>query len=293
MSLGLPRRKFEELWPSISILRLSGYNPYTTIASSLHVSSGLVELRLKGWHPVTETTLIGILIASPHLRVLEISTDIIGSLSKGPSIDPIYLPSLEIVKSTIPNRPLTHQRQMRILLRLLKPGSNPLSLSISNPNIGTGEIFVCQPEVKAFFQRSNITQLCVYSIESRSQLVELLTLVPSVRVLAIPYFNTLIPDVDSIPDVPSLERLYVSPSFASLSSRQGMSLSLKWSNVEWLARTYKFRSLTVWSQEMGYHSREPGGFLEDMIPPHFYVIFPIVYVGASDRSDPFPVHEWC
>ncbi|CAE6475573.1 unnamed protein product [Rhizoctonia solani] len=286
MSLDLPRRTLEELWRSTPIMRFNGYYPYAINTSDFGASRGLTELRLKGWHPITETTLIGILTASPQLRVVEVSMDIIGSLTKGAPIEPIYLEHLEIVKSGILNRPLTHQRQLRILLRLLKPGSKPLGLCISNPNQSSDPTFVCQPEVRAFLARSNIQKLCVHDLERRSHLVELLKLAPSVRALAIPALRSLEPDVGALPTEPSLDALYVIPSFLSLRPGSVPSPSSNWPTVEWLAETYHFKELTLWTQDFEF-----GYSREQLIPENLHTICSLVNVMAWEA--PNPVQEWC
>ncbi|KAG8733878.1 hypothetical protein FRC11_000756 [Ceratobasidium sp. 423] len=291
MSLGLPRRTLEELWPSISVLRLNGYYPYAITTSNLNANRGLIELRLKGWHPITESTLIGILVASPQLRVLEVSIDIIGSLSKGPSVEPIYLENLEIVKSAITNRPLTHQRQLRILLRLLRPGPKPLSLCMSSPNQGFDANFVCQPEVKAFLDRSNVTQLYIYELEMRSHLVQLLKLVPSVQVLAVSTLRALKQDVGLLPSQPSLESLYVIPPFLSLLPGSVPSPSSDWPTVEWLVETYKPRKLTVWSQDFKFGYSGLGDSRKATTPENLYTVCPIVNVMGQE--EPNPIQEWC
>ncbi|KAJ1304046.1 hypothetical protein OPQ81_008454 [Rhizoctonia solani] len=291
MSLDLPRSKLEELWPSISFLRLDGYYPYAINTSNLKSTQGFTELRLKGWHPITESVLIGILAASPRLRVLEVSTDIIGSLSKGPLIEPIYLDDLEIVKSVITNRPQTHQRQLRILLRLLQPGSKPLSLCISNPNQGPDVPFVCQPEVQAFLDRANVRQLCVYDLERRTQVVELLKLIPSVRALAVSALRSLKPDVNTLHMLSPLDSICVIPWFLPLLPGSIPHPSSDWLTVEWLAETYKPRKLTVWSKdfEFGYSEWDESG--KSIIPDNFYTVCPIVNVMAQE--EPNPDQEWC
>ncbi|KAL5638736.1 hypothetical protein ACGC1H_003183 [Rhizoctonia solani] len=291
MSLDLPRHKLEKLWQSVPVLRLNGYYPYAINTSDLGANQGLTELRLKGCHPITETTLIGILTASPRLRVLEVSMDIIGSLSKGSLIEPIHIETLEVVKSGIMNRPLTHQRQLRILLRLLQPGSKQLSLCISNPNHNSSTEFVCQPEVRAFLARSNVRQLCVYDLESRSHLVELLKLIPSVRVLALSALKSLEPDVNKVPTRPSLDALYVIPSFLSLPPGVFLPPSSDWSTVEWLAETYKFPELTVWLQDFNFGYSPCLHSQELLIPENFYSICPVVNVMS--RETPNPAQEWC
>ncbi|KDN36601.1 hypothetical protein RSAG8_10704, partial [Rhizoctonia solani AG-8 WAC10335] len=123
---------------SVTVLRVKGIYPIWT-SKAYH---GLVELRLIHsasllYHSnisISENHLRGILAASPALRILEFSVEIVEMLPDDASSVPVPLNLLALI-----NIAEMSLAQIGIFWRLLAPGSKPLRLAIAD----NGQIVLC------------------------------------------------------------------------------------------------------------------------------------------------------
>ncbi|KAH7325160.1 hypothetical protein B0J17DRAFT_682404 [Rhizoctonia solani] len=209
--MGLPEATAEALWRPVTVLRVKYYYPELT--SSLF--RGLTEINLGSddrTSAISELGLILVLTLNHKLRVFQLGIEIVDyDLSSAP-VAPIRLESLERL------HPHHREVQVGLLLRLIAPGPKPLTLSITNPwsSSSTEEgppEFTSKTEVEKFFARSNVTTLVATAFSQYSRLMEVLSMAPMIRVLALVCFNcSQMEDEGEMPPATTVEELYVTCS---------------------------------------------------------------------------------
>ncbi|KDN36619.1 hypothetical protein RSAG8_10722, partial [Rhizoctonia solani AG-8 WAC10335] len=106
---------------------------------------------------ISEDDLIGIIRASPALRILQFSLTIVQALSAEPLVSPISLEHLELlnVAGMAPN-------ELGALLRWVAPGPKPLRLAINLDSDCSSDIAwlrLPDNEVTSFFARSHVSKI--------------------------------------------------------------------------------------------------------------------------------------
>ncbi|KAG8729175.1 hypothetical protein FRC11_009353 [Ceratobasidium sp. 423] len=269
MAIEQPEDTVEVLWLPVTILRLRDFYPKWT--SKLY--HGLTELRLTGQNgSIPGSTLATILGSSPKLRVLQISIKITHTTPSDFPIIPVNLVDLEIFVPYAATEP-----EYAILLRLVQPGPKPLSLSIVTPWSYQGNpILPWREEAKNFFARSNVTRLVAKGFRKYAQIADLLTIAPTVRVLALEEIRcTKLEDERVLPPPTPLDALYVTRS-----TRYGQ---FAWPCVERVVQRHRVRKLTLWWYEFCCSTLQT-------VPENLYSVCSSVTL-LSD-NDPDPVQEW-
>ncbi|KAH7341641.1 hypothetical protein B0J17DRAFT_647360 [Rhizoctonia solani] len=175
---GAARRRLDELLLGIQVLHL-GINCIPPTSRAYH---GLVELSLMGSQiSITETHFLGILAASPKLRVLNLDLSI-REASQSPSR--VQLDELEVLF-------LSWVEDRSNLVRLLCPGAQPLKLILEARN----RLSMSRATATDFIhllERSMVTELYVHQVKGTPGCGEilfnpfqLLKLTPHLRTLAL------------------------------------------------------------------------------------------------------------
>ncbi|KEP46199.1 putative F-box-like domain protein, partial [Rhizoctonia solani 123E] len=274
----LPEATAEALWLPVTVLRLKNFFPYL----SSNMFHGLEELYLVSDSrtiAISELDLVLVLTSNPKLRVFQISFDIVDYSDNDTPVAPIHLDYLErlLLKS--------HKPQLDIFLRLIAPGSRPLSLSIRDSWSSSREsppAFGPSSEIGSFFARSNVTQLVANGFSSYSRLEELLSMAPSVRILALVGCRCSHVEGGDISSPTTLDELYI-----TVSTRFG---SFAWSCLEQMVQKYSVCKLTLWWYDFrfgGYGSRGLGN-----VPDNLYTVCPRVTVLSDKDPDPIQKLEW-
>ncbi|KDN47795.1 hypothetical protein RSAG8_03215, partial [Rhizoctonia solani AG-8 WAC10335] len=154
---------------------------------------GLVSLRLDhtNSYPISEIQLASILESSPQLRWIEIQLEITRTID-GPYLPPVHLPDLELVVG------------VTALLRLIRPGSKELTVSI----IDTNSKVPYDAALNDFFSCANLVNF--YSdrfLQNTSDVCRLISIAPGLRGLAMSHADLL----DTLPDMTytPLDTLYL------------------------------------------------------------------------------------
>ncbi|KEP47538.1 putative F-box-like domain protein [Rhizoctonia solani 123E] len=178
-TVGLPREQLENILSHITILRLAGPYPQWT-SRAYH---GLVELRLVGRETIDEPDLVGILRASPGLRILQFGLPISNSLPANAQAVPIVLSDLEAL--------IVWQTSCTLLpslLRWLAPGPKPLQFGFrvqEETDALTSEVLQLKEDsLPSFFLRSRLNRVYAKYMGALSA-IELLELSPGIQELAI------------------------------------------------------------------------------------------------------------
>lgn len=197
LALRLSNEQLETALSSVSELWLEGL--YFNWTSNAYRGLTLLRLENSGSCSIPESRLLDILASSPQLRWLDIGLEIIHDTI---SPKPIHLPHLDV---------LVDYHDMS-LMRLVQPGVNPLTLSIlldhqlsHNPNT------IHDISFKDFFSRANVTTLySVALLRNTSDIHHLLSVAPSIRALALSYFELSETSNDTIsnPEA-SLDTLFI------------------------------------------------------------------------------------
>ncbi|KAL5638655.1 hypothetical protein ACGC1H_003123 [Rhizoctonia solani] len=276
--LGLPAEAAEALWLPVTVLRLKNYFPYL----SSNMFHGLEELYLVSddWRTaISELDLVLVLSSNPKLRVFQLSFDIIDFSDDDNPVVPICLDYLErlLLKS--------HKPQLAIFLRLIAPGSRPLTLSIRDswsssretpPAFGPGS------EIGNFFARSNVTQLIANGFNSYSQLEELLSMAPTVRILALAGCQCSQVEEGGISSPAALDELYITASTC-----YG---SFAWTCLEHMIQKYSVCKLTLWWYDFRFGGLGSHGL--GNVPDNLYTVCPHVTVLSDKDPDPIQKLEW-
>ncbi|KDN41209.1 hypothetical protein RSAG8_07623, partial [Rhizoctonia solani AG-8 WAC10335] len=205
---------FDRVLASLTTLRLTGFYPFWT-SQAYH---GLIELRLvRGYlRPenalISEDHLIGIIRASPALRILQFSLTIVKALPAESLVSPISLEHLELlnVAGTAPNG-------LGTLLRWVAPGSKPLQLAIdigSDYDSGIAWLRLADSAVTSFFARSQVSKIYTAHGDYKT-MFKLLDLCPRLKTLACSYIDTSkprsnLPEQDGLFIThPALESLFI------------------------------------------------------------------------------------
>ncbi|EUC55938.1 F-box-like domain protein, partial [Rhizoctonia solani AG-3 Rhs1AP] len=172
------RAEFDRVLASLTTLRLTGFYPFWT-SQAYH---GLIELRLLrgSLRPdkavISEDHLIGILRASPALRILEFSLTIVEALFEDSSISPISLEDLESLSIT-----QVADNKLGALLRWVAPGLKPFQLVINlNPD---RDVELLDDQVTSFFARSQVSEIYTEA-NNHETVIKLLNLCPRLQTLA-------------------------------------------------------------------------------------------------------------
>ncbi|KAG8727515.1 hypothetical protein FRC11_013011 [Ceratobasidium sp. 423] len=175
---GAGRIRLDEILLGVQVLHL-GIN---CIPPTSRAYQGLVELRLMGSEMrLTETRFLGILAASPKLRILYLDVDIWDASQSPPRVQ---LNELEVLF-------LSWVEDKSNLLRLLCPGAQPLKLILEGRNRLSMSRSTATEFIK-LFERSIVTELYVHQVvgtpgcgEVLFNPFQLLELTPHLRTLAL------------------------------------------------------------------------------------------------------------
>ncbi|CAE6480161.1 unnamed protein product [Rhizoctonia solani] len=151
--LGLAEDQIERGFAPLTTVHLYGIFPVWSSAAY----SGLVDLRLMStfrWSHISKVQLMTILKSNPALQILHFGLDIPGPSPVTNAVTSVNLEDLQVVKIVTEKYQGMYQgHTLRILLRLLAPGSKPLRLSI-NGYFQRGAILAM--EMERFFARSKV-----------------------------------------------------------------------------------------------------------------------------------------
>ncbi|EUC57186.1 F-box-like domain protein, putative [Rhizoctonia solani AG-3 Rhs1AP] len=237
---GTDRRRVDELLLGIQVLDLTT----NCIPPTSSAYRGLAELRLMGpGMRLTETHFLGILAASPKLRILHLDIDI-GDASQSPS--KVQLRELEVLF-------LSWVEDRENLVRLLHPGTQPLKLILEARN----RLSMARSTAAAFkslFERSAVTELYIHHVLGTpgcGQVLfnpfQLLEVMPHIRVLALsgvdikhlgqrPTHKSSISS--SVKSTPSLHTLHL------------ISSPIEWISFVDLIETYDVQKTTIWDSTL-------------------------------------------
>lgn len=279
--LDLPQQLLEDHLRAVTVLQLHGPCPYWT-SSAYH---GLVELHLAPWAvstpAMTESQLIGILAASPKLRVLHLNISITGAapLDSEASIVPMRLGYLEILNVTRMD-PYT----LATLLRLLAPASDFLQLAIY---LASRSIFLSpglKSEINKFLARSPVGRLHVHDPEASVSLTKLLDLCPHLRDLAL---EGLIhkPNLRAISHRGGAETLTTHPPILNLFLLRS---SINFNELLCIAEKFPIRTLTIWRSSIivNFNWVSRAQELRDLLSGICLV------VNVLRDDEPNPVGDW-
>ncbi|KAG8740945.1 hypothetical protein FRC11_015060, partial [Ceratobasidium sp. 423] len=274
--VGLPEETVEALWHPIKSLQLDKFYPNWS-SKAYH---GLVELDLAGGGSIPESGLIAILKSSPRLRVFKISLQIMHLTPRDAPIEPVPLVDLEQLSPTPGG-----ERQVGYILRLIAPGTKPLGLTLVNPWLGSTRErpikFTSRDETRKFFARSNVTRFYACNFDTYQQLANVLSMAPSIRVLALDGCRCRqVPEESDLPPDFTLDELYVirSTEFGPVT----------WPSIERMVEKHRIRKLTLWWYDFRHNGLgQPG---KAVVPDNLYTVCPVVNV-VSDEI-PNPIDDW-
>ncbi|KAH7322252.1 hypothetical protein B0J17DRAFT_772812 [Rhizoctonia solani] len=208
---------------------LTGQPEKTTEAVCLHVTDVRLKRFFLPWHSILyhgltvlhlinaslisipESQFVSMLRSSPGLCILKLGLEIDDLYAGSDPVVPVSLANLEVLV-------VSSDREwiLGVILRWIAPGMKPLSLSILNPFIG-GQTFPPKRELSNFFARSNVIRIHAKLFGSYSQLVEVLSLAPSIRALAVDFLSRNGLDGDSLSYDTTIYALYIirSPRYAA------------------------------------------------------------------------------
>ncbi|KAG8750383.1 hypothetical protein FRC11_010464 [Ceratobasidium sp. 423] len=189
LKIDLPEDQLEGALSPIADLWLKGM--YFNWESQVY--HRLISLRLDHTDPysISEIKLMSILESSPRLRFIDIELIITRSVDS-PDLLPMHLPDLELLVGD------------SSLLRLIRPGSNELTVTIadSNPEV------LYEDLVKGFFSCANLVYFCNRNfLHNISDVCHLLSIAPRLRGLGLSHItlNGILPD----PTPRTLDTLYL------------------------------------------------------------------------------------
>ncbi|KAH7325169.1 hypothetical protein B0J17DRAFT_682422 [Rhizoctonia solani] len=260
---------FDKTLLTVTTLRLE----YAWIGWTCKIYHGLTELRLFGGPLFQQSRLVSTLRSSPQLRVLEL-----GGLARFVAErSPIGSVRLDSLETLILGR--IRDNHLKSILRLIEPGTRPLSLSILNPYQGSSNL-ISKDELQRFITRSNIVRLCANQFQSYSRLAEVLSIVPTVRVLAVDHFSCGLVNEDAVQShMLTLNSLYV------LNSTQPYSFT--WPSIEAFVKRHHVRQLTLWKYDFKRSWFDETGYL----PVNLKSICPVVKLVPD--TEPNPAEGWC
>ncbi|KAH7332725.1 hypothetical protein B0J17DRAFT_632021 [Rhizoctonia solani] len=169
--LNIDKPHLERIFRSLTTLCLNRIYP-TWSSNAYH---NLVELRLTGETSVPEHDLVAILGSSPRIRFLALGVDIILPVPTEILISTVALPELEALHV----HGMGHDG-LGLLFRWLAPGSKPLQLTLSGSD---DDDDFSDDNTKAFFDRSNVTQLYAFRVNNTG-VIRLLGLCPHLKTIA-------------------------------------------------------------------------------------------------------------
>ncbi|KAG8696874.1 hypothetical protein FRC11_000417 [Ceratobasidium sp. 423] len=233
---------------------------------------GLTEFRLI-YGPVGEAGLISVLQSSPQIRVLELEFELKNYNSEQMQSRPVALNNLEVLVLRLSPEDLSS------VLRYITPGSIPLSLSLHHPWDHLYE-FPGLTELQSFVARSNIHRFNAIKFKACFELTEFLSMIPTIRVLAVDRFKHTFKKESSTPSDFTLDALYV------LHSKYGTVFP--WPSLERFVKKHNVQKLTLW--KYNFEASGPGEIGYKTIPDNLYTICPVVKVVPD--SEPNPIAEW-
>ncbi|KAG8699727.1 hypothetical protein FRC11_013520, partial [Ceratobasidium sp. 423] len=279
--VGLPKAKLEALWGPIRILQLKQFYPMWT-SKAYH---GLLELHLTGGGPeasIPESRLVAILKSSPGLRLFKIDFEITRTTLGHSSIEPVPLIDLEQLSVKYHREPHCTR-----LWRLIAPGTKPLSLTILKHGFSKTRGHKAQftPNFRAvtetFLSSSNVTRLYACCFDNYGQIADVLSMVPSVRVLVLDGCEcNQIPKESALPPDHTLDELYV--------IRSTNVQAITWPSIERIVEKHHVHKLTLWWYDHRYNGL--GGDEKVVIPDNLYTVCPVVNIYTE--ADPNPIEEW-
>ncbi|KAJ1304165.1 hypothetical protein OPQ81_008565 [Rhizoctonia solani] len=271
---GQTRERVEALCLPITDLRLSSFH-FPWGSGAYHE---LAVLHLSGSGVIPELQLVAILKSSPRLQVFKFRIKIENPHVGSDPIEPVRLEDLEVLVISS-----DEEWYLGCILRWITPGTKPLSLSIVNPFL-RGSNFPSKSVVASFFARSNVTHLHATSFDGYLELMEVLRLSSTIRVLAVDSFHcNQLQNKDGSSSDLIIDALYVIRS-----SQFGHGI-FNWHTIEAFIKKHQVQSLILWKYDFRYCGIGTGA--ETTIPDNLSTICPHVRVLANE--DPNPVGECC
>ncbi|KAH7325182.1 hypothetical protein B0J17DRAFT_682523 [Rhizoctonia solani] len=267
---GLVKSNNDAFWLPITVLQLSrSHIPWESKAYH-----GLTEFRVDIYDTIKLSVLVAIFQCSPQLRLFELQCyeDLVHDDSL---LAPIPLDNLEILVLVG-----VQDVWLGLILQLIAPGLKPLSLSISNPYEHDTQ-FSCREELQRFIARSNVTRFCANDFKTYSQIANVLSLLPTVQVLALDSFSCHdIAENDTESSSLIIDTLYVIRS-------RGLS-SFAWAAIERLVQRHQVQKLIFWWSD--FRDLELGEAGGERVPDNLYTVCPVVKILPDDQ--PNPTEEW-
>ncbi|KAG8727059.1 hypothetical protein FRC11_013992, partial [Ceratobasidium sp. 423] len=184
-------------------------------------------------------------------------------------ITPVPLDNLEILVLSGPR-----EEHNLLILRLLDPGTKPLSLSFINPYLCNLK-FTCKNELTRFAAHSNITRLSTHVFSDYAQLAEVLSLLPAVRVRSVDGMSChMVDEETALPPAVTFEALYM---IHSSEVRQ-----FTWPSLERFVKKHHVQKLTLWKYDFRYSGLTERG--KEAIPDKLYTICLVVKIVAIQNS---------
>ncbi|KAG8681910.1 hypothetical protein FRC11_000506 [Ceratobasidium sp. 423] len=271
--LDLPRGTIDTLLLAVPVLRLNGFFPFWTSKAYHDLSELCLGAKLGS---IAESQLLTVLKGSPHLRVLKFDLHIDHQLPDDASITPVPLRDLEalIVCSV-------HEDSLARFLRLLEPGTKPLTLSLDR---AAETLHFAHPEIQKFISRSNVVKLCATGFGGLGQVFELVGLAPNPRVLALHQFSSLTGLEDEDGELPEDYEIILPDTNICLEDLYLLDCG-KWDpcypeDLKDLIETYRVQRVIAWRCHFG----EPKAFEQ------LAEVCPSVIVVPDDY--PNPVGDW-
>ncbi|CAE6457659.1 unnamed protein product [Rhizoctonia solani] len=268
LEIDLPEHSLENIWHSITTLRLTGMYPYWT-SRAYHQ---LVDLRigrdvLIGRAPISEAQLIDILKASPRLKIFHVHSAVTGPLTHGDPITSVRLEELESLNLS------STQVNPSQILRLIVPGSRPLQLSIYGRPTDV---------VEHFLLRSNVTQLRLVAWGTYPP-INALCLCPNLQVLVLDVFGivgranfqTVSDDHSQGADLRSLYILRCP--------------RMQFIGLQQIVERHSVHELTLWNTHIMIEDEDRSEFVRRS---KISGLCPVVHDLSSSLDDPDPMNSW-
>ncbi|KDN48323.1 hypothetical protein RSAG8_02915, partial [Rhizoctonia solani AG-8 WAC10335] len=273
LQINTPEQTLENTWGSISHLRLAGLYPHwTSRAYHQLVDLRLGSDRLGGRAPITEAQVVGILKASPGLRIFHLRLEITEPLPDDTPISAVRLDELESLNLSSPDIAPSQ------VLRYIIPGKKPLQLSIYDEPTDI---------VEQFLRRSNVTQLRMVFWQTYPP-INVLCLCPNLRVLVLDVWGN-IQDVNfQTTSEQGGEGILVTPipiHTLYILRCEGMALA----ELQQMVERHSVQELTLWSTYPKVDSgHRPEG--REAYESEVSALCPVVnYLGGRDKS---PMEDW-
>ncbi|KAL5637835.1 hypothetical protein ACGC1H_002190 [Rhizoctonia solani] len=274
LQIDLPEQSLENVWSSVTVLRLAGLYPCWT-SRAYHQ---LVDLRLGPKFdsvqspPISEAQILEILKASPGLRIFHLHLNPIDPLPDNASVSTFQLNELESVNLSFelvnPSR----------ILRFIIPGKKPMQLSLFGPPTDV---------IEEFLRHSNVTRFRMVDWKTYPP-ANALCLCPNLQVLVLDVWGSLKEySFQTIQEQGGGGTLVAPIRIPALCILYGQGMTL--SDLQRLVENHHVQELTLWCTYPivgDGHSSDSRIAYESEVS----LLCPVVnYLGYGDRN---PMDAW-